>query len=104
MNTAAAVTEAALPAVQADSYTYRDSVREMPTCWNPQQWQTEADAYVMNLTGLGLYSVALREDGTGYLFQPEMAAGEPVSPPLTQAARCTAFRQTRWGAMLTAST
>ena len=78
VNTAAVVTEATLPAVQADSYTYRDSVREMPTCWNPQQWQTEADAYVMNLTGSGLYSIALREDGTGYAFQPEMAVGEPV--------------------------
>ena len=78
LNTAALVTEAAVPEVQPGCYIYRDSVREMPVCWNPQQWQTEADAYVMNLTGLGLYSVALREDGTGYLFQPEMAAGKPL--------------------------
>lgn len=70
-------TEASAP-VGTDCYTYRDWVQEMPSNWSPMEWSSEADAYIMNYTGMGLYAVSANETGTGYVLQPEMAASAPV--------------------------
>ena len=59
-------------------YTYRDWVQQMPANWNPMEWSSQADAYILNYTGMGLYAAAADDTGTGYVLQPEMAASAPV--------------------------
>jgi ABC-type oligopeptide transport system substrate-binding subunit len=59
-------------------YTYRDYLTTAPTCFDPLTWKTEQDQYILEHTTMGLYDLILNEAGSGYAFQPEMAAGEPV--------------------------
>ncbi len=46
--------------------------------WNPHQWETSDDSYVLGYITSGLYDYALNSDKTGYAIIPEMAESLPV--------------------------
>lgn len=69
---------------KAETYVYKDTVSELPACWNPL---TCEDSYPGNLLRGGLYAflfndalhpMAGQEPFTGCVIVPEMAAAEPV--------------------------
>ena len=79
----------ATDAPEADTYTYQDSVSVMATNWNPHTYQTQDDAYPSDTARIriGLYDLIFndeihpvegKEDFTGYVVLPEMAASLPV--------------------------
>lgn len=70
-------------------FTYQDSVSVMATNWNPHTYQTQDDAYPSDTARIriGLYDLIFndeihpvegKEDFTGYVVLPEMAASLPV--------------------------
>ena len=68
------------------SYTYNDSVSQMPTNWNPHTYQTSADSVPGSYVRRGFYGfifndelhpVEGRESFEGYALIPEMASGMP---------------------------
>ena len=61
-----------------DVYTYRDHISQMPKSWNPHNWTSSSEQYIVKLTAPGLYTFGINEEGTGYELQPDMAAGAPV--------------------------
>lgn len=60
------------------SYTFNDYSAGSPDTWNPHEWETNEDSYIMNYTQMGFYDFQLNATGDGYEIVPEMAAGEPV--------------------------
>ncbi len=82
-----AETELAPLTGEAGKYTYRTSVSQMPTGWNPHTYQTADDGVPLELTTSSLYSMIFndanhpvegKEPFTGYVIVPEMAADYPV--------------------------
>ncbi|MBO5197145.1 MAG: hypothetical protein J6B85_01300 [Lachnospiraceae bacterium] len=59
------------------TYTYNDYVSGSPATWNPHEWETNSDAYIMDYTQLGLYSFYLNDAKDGYKIVPGMAAADP---------------------------
>ncbi|QSX06853.1 hypothetical protein JYG23_05245 [Sedimentibacter sp. zth1] len=60
------------------TYTFNEVVAGSPDTWNPHEWETHDDSYIMDYTTMGLYDFALAEDKESYVIVPEMAAAEPV--------------------------
>ena len=60
------------------SYTYNDYQVGSPNKWNPHEWETADDRYILDYTTIGLYDFQLNETRDNYEIVPEMAAGEPV--------------------------
>lgn len=60
------------------SYTYNDYSAGSPDTWNPHEWETNEDSYIMTYTQMGLYDFQLNSTGDGYEIIPEMAASDPV--------------------------
>lgn len=60
------------------SYTFNDYGAGSPKRWNPHEWETNEDSYIMKYTQMGLYDFILNESGDGYEIVPEMAAADPV--------------------------
>ncbi len=82
-----AETELAPLTGETGKYTYRTSVSQMPTGWNPHTYQTADDGVPLELTTSSLYSMIFndanhpvegKEPFTGYVIVPEMAADYPV--------------------------
>ena len=63
---------------QSGEYTFNDYAGGSPATWNPHEWETNDDAYIIDYTQMGLYSFYLNEAKNGYTVQPEMAESEPV--------------------------
>lgn len=72
---------------EAGKYTYRTSVSQMPTGWNPHTYQTQDDSVPLDWTISSLYSMIFNDANnpvegkdpfTGYVVVPEMAADYPV--------------------------
>ncbi len=61
-----------------DLYTYRETITEVPACYSPHDWYSDAESRVLEYTSMGLYAAVIDPEGDGYCFQPEMAAGDPV--------------------------
>lgn len=60
------------------SYTYNTYEAGSPNKFNPHEWETSSDRYILDYTTLGLYDFILNENKDGYDIIPEMAGGEPV--------------------------
>ncbi len=59
-------------------YTLRDSIPATTGMkWAPHTWETADDAYILDLTTTGFYSLLLNREGTGYTVSDEMALGLP---------------------------
>lgn len=68
-------------------YVFKDSVSTLASNWNPHTEQTADDSYPLDFITSGLYTfyfndelrpVEGKESYEGYVFEPEMAASEPV--------------------------
>lgn len=68
-------------------YTWKDSVVNLPTNWNPHTYQTSDDGYLAEFIQTGLYGFVFNDEinevegkdpFTGYKIIPEMAASMPV--------------------------
>ena len=59
------------------SYTYNNYISGSPKTWNPHEWETNTDSYIMNYTMIGLYAFDFNEDKDGYTIVHEMAADFP---------------------------
>lgn len=90
-STDAASTEAGEEGTQVvefvGDYTFKDSVSQMTTNWNPHTYQTTDDAYLTEYIRSGLYSFIFndelnaiegKDNYAGYVIVPEMAASAPV--------------------------
>lgn len=66
------------PAGDDKSYTFNDYTSGSPATWNPHEWQTNSDSYILDYTQAGLYGFYLNENKDGYMIQPEMADGDPI--------------------------
>lgn len=62
---------------EAATYTLNEVLTGSPNKWNPHEWETTTDGYIMNYTTMGLYDFALNETRDAYTIIPEMAVGEP---------------------------
>ena len=62
----------------SESYTYNDYMAGTPATWNPHEWTTTDDTYIMGYTQMGLYTFYLNDTKDGYVIVPEMAAADPV--------------------------
>ncbi len=61
------------------SYTYLDYIGGTTGLnWNPHQWETNDDSYVLGYLNTALYDFVLNEDASGYSIIPEAAAEMPV--------------------------
>ncbi|WIV11701.1 ABC transporter substrate-binding protein [Proteiniborus sp. MB09-C3] len=60
------------------SYTYNDYMAGSPKTWNPHEWETNSDSYIMTYTQFGLYEYGFNETYDKYVFVPEMAVDFPV--------------------------
>lgn len=60
------------------SYTFNDYQSGSPDKWNPHEWETNSDSYILDYTTMGFYDFQLNETRDGYEIVPEMAAGEPI--------------------------
>lgn len=60
------------------SYTFNDYTSATPKKWNPHEWETSDDNYIMSFTQMGFYDAIFNEERNGYDFIPEMAADFPV--------------------------
>jgi oligopeptide transport system substrate-binding protein len=67
-------------AVSADtaSYTYNDYAPGSPATWNPHEWETDQDSYIMTYTTSNLYEFDLNDTNDGYKVVCEMASDFPV--------------------------
>lgn len=72
---------------EAGKYTYRTSVSQMPTGWNPHTYQTVDDRVPLDWTTSSLYSMIFNDANnpkegkdpfTGFVVVPEMATDYPV--------------------------
>lgn len=61
------------PSPEEPRYVFRDSMTAVPRNFDPHNWASDNDRYVLELTAPGLYAVGM--DGA---LLPEMAAGAPV--------------------------
>lgn len=87
-DTAGSGVEEGIQYVQFDGeYTYKDSVSQLATNWNPHTYQTSDDGYLAPFIQMGLYDLHFNDelkplDGkepfSGYVIVPEMAAADPV--------------------------
>ena len=59
-------------------YTYNEYEAGSPKTWNPHEWETNTDSYIMTYTQIGLYDFTLNETKDAYDIMPEMAADFPV--------------------------
>ena len=66
------------PPAEPDVYTFNDYEEGSPKTWNPHEWETSTDSYIMGYTQMGLYDFALNESKDAYEIVPEMAAEFPV--------------------------
>ncbi len=60
------------------TYTYHDAMTNSPETWDPSNWETNTDSYILNYTTMGFYDFVLNEAKNGYDIIPEMASGEPT--------------------------
>lgn len=60
------------------SYTFNDNIGVSPDKWNPHEWQSNDESYILGYTTVGLYDFKLNESKDNYEIIPEMAAAEPV--------------------------
>lgn len=61
------------------TYTYLDYIGGTTGLnWNPHQWETNDDSYVLGYLNTALYDFVLNEDASGYTIIPEAAAEMPV--------------------------
>ncbi len=61
------------------TYTYLDYIGGTTGLnWNPHQWETSDDSYVLGYLNTALYDFVLNEDLSGYTIIPEAAAEMPV--------------------------
>ncbi len=60
------------------TYTYHDAMTNSPETWDPSNWETNTDSYILGYTTMGFYDFVLNEAKNGYDIIPEMASGEPV--------------------------
>lgn len=60
------------------SYTYNNYMGGTPNKFNPHEWETNEDSYIMTYTQMGFYDFILNEAKDGYDIIPEMAAGDPI--------------------------
>lgn len=66
------------PGAEGATYTYNNYLPGSPATWNPHEWETDTDLYIMNYTQIGLYNFYLDDTKDGYVVQPEMAAEAPI--------------------------
>ncbi len=66
------------PPAEPAVYTFNDYEEGSPKTWNPHEWETSTDSYIMGYTQMGLYDFALNESKDAYEIVPEMAAEFPV--------------------------
>lgn len=64
--------------VAEGKYTLYDSLAGSPDTWNPHEWETATDRYIMDYTTLGLYEFVLAESKDKYEIIPEMAEEMPI--------------------------
>jgi len=64
--------------VEPAIYTYNEYLAGSPKTWNPHEWETSTDSYIMGYTQIGLYDFKLNEARDAYEIVPEMAAEFPV--------------------------
>ncbi len=64
--------------VEPAVYTYNEYLAGSPKTWNPHEWETSTDSYIMGYTQIGLYDFKLNEARDAYEIVPEMAAEFPV--------------------------
>lgn len=60
------------------NFTYNDYLSNSPETWNPHEWETNTDSYILTYTSMGLYDFVLNDEKNGYTIIPEMAADMPV--------------------------
>lgn len=65
------------PAADA-KYTYNDVASGSPKKWNPHEWETNDDSYIMGFTQMGLVDAQLNAEKNSYEFVYEMATGAPT--------------------------
>lgn len=49
-----------------------------PNTWNPHEWQSSTDRYILDYTTLGYYNFIVNKDHTSYEAYPELAAEMPI--------------------------
>lgn len=59
-------------------YTYNDYQAGSPKTWNPHEWETSNDSYIMGFTQMGFYDFKLNSSKDAYDIVPEMAAEFPI--------------------------
>lgn len=64
--------------VEPAVYTYNEYLAGSPKTWNPHEWESSTDSYIMGYTQIGLYDFKLNESRDAYEIVPEMAAEFPV--------------------------
>lgn len=64
--------------VEPAVYTYNEYLAGSPKTWNPHEWETSTDSYIMGYTQMGLYDFKLNEARDAYEIVSEMAAEFPV--------------------------
>ena len=64
--------------VDTASYTYNDYAPGSPATWNPHEWETDQDSYIISYTTSNLYEFDLNDTNDGYKVVCEMASDFPV--------------------------
>ncbi len=64
--------------VEPAVYTYNEYLAGSPKTWNPHEWESSTDSYIMGYTQIGLYDFKLNESRDAYEIVPEMAAEFPI--------------------------
>ncbi len=64
--------------VEPAVYTYNEYLAGSPKTWNPHEWESSTDSYIMGYTQIGLYDFKLNESRDAYEIVPEMAAEFPT--------------------------
>ncbi len=64
--------------VEPAIYTYNEYLAGSPKTWNPHEWESSTDSYIMGYTQIGLYDFKLNESRDAYEIVPEMAAEFPI--------------------------
>ncbi len=59
-------------------YTYDEALADLPTNWNPHQYQTSADGDILDWLSSTFFTFDYNEAQDGYVLEPLMAADYPV--------------------------
>lgn len=57
----------------AGTYTFKDSMVTAPNTWNPHNWESNDDSYILGFNTIGMFEFALNSTKDGYDIVPEMA-------------------------------